>query len=505
MSKKLILVFVVVFLLFGFKLARANVVISEIMYNPAQDDDYNEWIELYNNGEEIDLTNLLVCGKSIASGYIKHSDNSLNQDNGLTLGANKFVIITDGGSGTDVLIPTGILALHVDSSTMCGGLSNNEDTVSIAGPGANSVGYTFSQGAAGDGNSLQLMADGTWKACEPTPGSATLPSCGNSNSSGDGGGSSGGGSNDGGNSGGTSGSSSGGGATAEPKNKTAPVALKIRTQITAKTLAYVGIPFLLEGMAFGTDGQRLFIGKYFWNFGDGDSRETPVTNNEKILHTYFYPGDYTVLFEYYPNTFTDTPDAFSQITIKVVPASISISRVGDAKDFFVELANNTGYNADLSNWSLTSATKKFTIPKNTILAPKKTLIISPRITNFSIEDKNTLKLINPEREVAFDYTTSPQPLPKREGQNITQLPKSPLSRGLSNSSYLGKEKLGGMKMEATAINSGTIETETKNSSSSMLFVGIFLLFVGASAGGVYFIRQKKFVPQIGNDFEILDE
>ena len=45
MSQKSILILLLVFFFFGFNLARAEVIINEIMYNPKT----SSWVEIYNN------------------------------------------------------------------------------------------------------------------------------------------------------------------------------------------------------------------------------------------------------------------------------------------------------------------------------------------------------------------------------------------------------------------------------------------------------------------------
>jgi len=165
------------------------------------------------------------------------------------------------------------------------------------------------------------------------------------------------------------------------------VVQKIKTQISAKDFGLVGSPVVFQTITFGTTGEQLYSGKYFWNFGDGDSSEMKFPNVQSFTHTYLYPGNYRVSLSYYLNDFSSVPDATAQMSIKIVGADISISRVGNAEDFFVELSNNTDYDADISNWILASAQKSFRIPRDTILQVKNKMMISPKITNFSIVDK----------------------------------------------------------------------------------------------------------------------
>jgi hypothetical protein len=263
---------------------------------------------------------------------------------------------------------------------------------------------------------------------------------------------------------------------------------KTKVQIITKRIAYVGIPFSLEGSGTDEYGEKLSHGRYYWNFGDGDFREVKVMNTDKFTHTYFYPGDYSVSLLYFPDSFADTPLATINTTIKVVVPEVFISSVGDEKDFFVELTNKTAHDTDISNWILLSDYKVFKIPQNTIIQANKKIVISPRITNFSITDKNTLRLETSEGDMAFDYSK-------------IQPPKSPLSRGLINSSFPDNEKT---EEVATALNSGILEDE-KTESLSLVIPFISFLFIGGSAGLVYFIRRKNTALAGPEDFEILDD
>jgi hypothetical protein len=73
---------------------------------------------------------------------------------------------------------------------------------------------------------------------------------------------------------------------------------------------------------------------------------------------------------------------------------------------------------------------------------------------------------------------------------VTQSPKSPLSGGENS-----------VALTASAVSSDIVPEE-----SSFPIIPIFsVIFIGAGAYGVYFVRQKRIVPQVGDDFKILDE
>ncbi len=57
-------------------------------------------------------------------------------------------------------------------------------------------------------------------------------------------------------------------------------------------------------------------------------------------------------------------------------------------------------------------------------------------------------------------------------------------------------------LSATVLSS---DTKKENSSSPYLFPIAALVFIGASSGGVYFLRQKRGISGLGSDFKILDE
>ncbi|KKR43041.1 hypothetical protein A2356_03925 [Candidatus Nomurabacteria bacterium RIFOXYB1_FULL_39_16] len=456
MSKKLILALVAVVFLFKFGLAEAEVIINEIKYSPTT----KQWVEIYNDGNDVvDLTQykILDAGAAVNGHSISLCSKQLSP--------HSYAIIAkvpedfSGSVFTLCKSPLGIKSTADDTVVLKIG-SSSIDTVSVP------------EGSAVNGNSLQLIGS-SWTGATPTPGEENQPSSNNSDEE-------------------ENISNDEKEEIPEPKKQAVQKLQKSKVQIVSTKLAYVGVPFPMEGSGTGILGEKLTRGVYYWNFDDGDFREVKAVIKDKFTHTYFYPGDYNVTFEYYPNVFTDTPDATTEITIKVLEPKILISGVGEASDFFIEIENVTGHEANLSNWVLGSDYKVFTLPKNTTLSSNKKMIISPRVSHFSIEDKSSLKLMTPEREVVFEYMSSAVPQAKvtvKKSSSVVIKEEQPLiaAKDLTAASILGQSK------------------KDSNSSSSFSFI-IFLLFMGASVGGVYFIRRhRKMSPTPADDFEILDE
>src|SRR3989338_3062826 len=136
--------------------------INEIMYDLNGSDSGREWIEVYNDGSEsLNLSawrfyengekhclNLIQGSWSLeAGGYIIIADNSTS-------------FLADNPSYSSTLFDSSFSLLNTGESLA---LWNGSEYFS-------NTTYSSSSGAAGDGNSLQLI-DSSWQACLPTPGS----------------------------------------------------------------------------------------------------------------------------------------------------------------------------------------------------------------------------------------------------------------------------------------------------------------------------------------------
>ena len=288
---------------------------------------------------------------------------------------------------------------------------------------------------------------------------------------------------------------------------------KIETKIIVKKLVFVDTPVLFKANTTGYNNEPLSYGKYFWNFGDGGSKEIKVNNKTNLKHNFFYEGEYTVALEYYQNYFSQKPDASDKIIIKVIPADILISRVGNKEDFFVEILNNTNYDANLSKWALLSDKKSFTLPRNTILESKKKIILSPKITSFSVSDEKTLKLVNPQWKTIFDYSSSviePVNLVKKltsvklsKTKSIHVLAKNNIKENKSILEDNTKITIPTKNLLAEAFKSNV----PKEKDDFKYWLGL-IVFLGIGASATYFIRNNKreIISKIdGSDFEIIDE
>ena len=142
--------------------------INEIMYNPAADNSYAEWIEVWNDGNDVvDLTGWRLCNSPLKAGYIAHGQPSTKPTNntGMLLPANGYAIITDGATGSTVLgnftVDLDAMLLHVDVSSMCGGLNNNGDTIILTSTAGVVDNVTYTDMTKKD-YSIERDSSGAW-------------------------------------------------------------------------------------------------------------------------------------------------------------------------------------------------------------------------------------------------------------------------------------------------------------------------------------------------------
>jgi len=487
MFKKFIFVLVGIIFFFGFKLASANVVINEIQLSPTD----GRFIELYNSdSSSIDLTGWYIQRKTLTGTTFSSLVSNPNFES-KTIGANGYFLISRSSmENADIVL--GNLTL-TESNTIQIKNSNGEVVDKVAyGDCDESVAANPSEG-----QSIQRNSSNSWIISSPTP-RVENSSSGNNNTS---------------NTGEESGTDTNTDEDSLSSSNTNEITVvknsAMKVKILAKTLAFIGQPLEFNSSVIGYSNENVVLGKMFWNFGDGSSLEQ-VNNFSKFNHIYLYAGEYPVSMEYYQNNFSDIPLAINKMIVKVVPMTVSISKVGDAKDFFIELTNNSNYEIDISRWSLNANGKIFLFPKNSVIMSKKAITISGKITGFTKNDENNLKLISSTGELVFDYNSSftqteispKNVVVKYIKENTEDQVEDEFVDEISNETE-DKTEVSGADLSATALI-GDEQIKGNNNYLYFSIFGILLVLVGV---GVYLIRRKGNVSNIkeGEDFEILDE
>ncbi len=379
----------------------AEVSISEIMYDLDGSDTDREWIEVLNTGSDT---------VDVKSYVVKDSPTSSNHAltpalGGTAIPAGGYAIFATDANRfrTDWPDFAGIL-LSANFT-----LGNTGETVSIKPtkdlPAVSEVPYTSSQGASGNGRSLQLVS-GVWVEGIPTPGTqnaGSAPVQPATNTS-------------------PGGNTQSVASTPSATTTTQAIAVvkkpefippsKMMAEIVVKGQVVAGLPAVFQGVVVGENKEILSAGRFYWNFGDGTTKEIKDSINKegvkKFDHIYKYPGEYLVSFEYSKEYFAKEPDASDRFVVRVTPAEVQISSVGSSADPFVELYNPTSYEMDLSGWTVAGASINFFIPEGTGILPGKKIVISGEYTKFSASDLSGVSLVYPSGRKGFAYGTLPQ-------------------------------------------------------------------------------------------------
>lgn len=127
LSALLIILFFMIIVISG--KANANLLVNEVMYDPELNDNYYEWVELYNpTNEPINISNWTITDNS----ETEFLEGDFDHGNGTTIIPPKgYAIITDHGTMfyENFSIPDDTIKLYVDDSSIGNGLGNSGDKI----------------------------------------------------------------------------------------------------------------------------------------------------------------------------------------------------------------------------------------------------------------------------------------------------------------------------------------------------------------------------------------
>jgi hypothetical protein len=176
---------------------------------------------------------------------------------------------------------------------------------------------------------------------------------------------------------------------------------KITTKIISPKIVTAGVPFTIDHSTTGLKKEKIILGKFVWNFGDGMKKEGNTSS--PFPYIYQYPGDYVLTLAYSDSTFDAVPDTTDRLVVKVIPASIIISSVGIPIDPFIEIENNSNYEMSLRGWIIKGSVHSFVIPEGMVVLPNKKLKLSPKITGFDFNDLNSISIIDQTGQIFATY------------------------------------------------------------------------------------------------------
>ncbi|MEM4244948.1 MAG: hypothetical protein QXR60_01960 [Candidatus Nanoarchaeia archaeon] len=134
--------------------ASARLVVTEIMYHPSpeQGGNYNEWVELYNDGHDLDFSGYTINGKSISSMNV--SSNQIFVIGEKTTGNGSLDSYYGNNDGvwdsSDPFTAVDATSFSLDDSSGIVNISNGVDEIVVS--------YVSSSGADGNGKTLERIS-----------------------------------------------------------------------------------------------------------------------------------------------------------------------------------------------------------------------------------------------------------------------------------------------------------------------------------------------------------
>ena len=397
--------------------AHAQVVINEIMYNPAGSDSGREWVELYNAGAS-DVT--VVGGTVHGSWRIADSSNHTLTDPSGGVGRGSL-IIPAGGYLIVASDPTEFISgeyagglYSVVKSSIA--LNNTGSTVSLidgTGTTIDSVSYTNTQGASDDGSSLQRQSDGSWIAALPTPGASNSLSAYAAPTD-------------------TSSQSDTSNSTSSTQTQTqsvpsvssyvAPPTPLLYANAGADRSVIVGADTEFDASAYDKNQQSLDTDtvRFIWNFGDGETAEGAA-----VLHHYDYPGKYALILNIAQNKNAATDEA----VVTAEPAKLSFEVLADGG---VEIDNLAGRDLDLSDWKVHAApgvfAQLFALPAHSLILSGSSMHISRATLGFLAGAQSELDYPNGVTALFAGQTETPTVAPQAPAPAPEPSPSTPISK-----------------------------------------------------------------------------
>lgn len=169
-------------------------------------------------------------------------------------------------------------------------------------------------------------------------------------------------------------------------------AISVRATVPQRGTA--GASVFFDATAVGIKKEPLQNARYVWSFGDGGTAE-----GKKVSHTYHYPAAYVVMVTASSGEWSAT----DRSDITILTPELSISKIKEGSDGFIELQNASTNEVDLSFWMLKSGTRTFTIPQGTMIGGKKTIPFPTAITGLSVNLRSAA-LLYPNGNTVTAYT-----------------------------------------------------------------------------------------------------
>ena len=376
-TKNILKTFIISLVLFTPLILNAQIIITEIMYNPEGTDSGREWIEVYNLGSEpVDISDYKFLENEVNH---KLSAHNLSDVDSLIIKAGEYAVIAD--NSTKFLVDYTEKGLLIDSAFSLKNTGEEISMINLDGLVTDLFNYSPELGADGTGNSLQLNGS-EWIPAEPTPfivnktepadetdsggDSADSDSSGSSSSS--------------------SSSNSSGDSTHSSISELTKYKPKIDLKVSAGRDRYTTINTEIDFELIHNQDSNNGISAT-WSMGDGIQLK-----GRKIDHIYTSAGIFNVVL----NTKNKEESAVSRTKVYVSEPVIQLDYSIWGKTVDVLLKNTLKKEMNIGGYSLYIESRndkqtnkqKFKIAPDTIVDSGQTLDLNTEITDFILGDSN---------------------------------------------------------------------------------------------------------------------
>jgi hypothetical protein len=433
--------------------AFASLTITEIMYDLEGSDAGLEWVEIHNVGSEpIDVSQWFFLEAGIYHGL--HPEGFSNLDPG-----EYGLIVQD----LDVF---GASVKRIKSSFS---LHNTGESLAMADVDRvtqDEISYINTWGASGDGNSLQLV-NGSWVSGVPSPGKINLGSASGGDSEDD------------------EDSKEKGDSHSDKESENDSSQSKEKPIYTGElqipNIIFSGQTVPIEALVYrykNGEGVQKKNGFYLLNFGDGNAIE--IDKNIETYHRYDYPGEYTVVFEYYNSDMSydagKNPLFVERKTITVAEPKVVIA--GIHRDGGIEIENTLAKQVDVSGWTLKTVIDHYIFPDHSYIGASQKLILSPATLGFSPVDQSIM-LVGTGGGMMSQY-------PKKTSYRTKTKPSAATANAIKQPTPENKSPSDEKNDEEIAM-APISSSKTQNNNTPLVGAAIFSLLAGMS----YYLKNKK--------------
>lgn len=454
--------------------ARADVTISEVAWMGTSGSQYEEWIELYNDGSSTSLDGWKIYKAGGSTTLISLSG---------SISAGQYLLVCR----TTPSVPNPLSgSCDVTGSFGGSGLNNTSEHIVLKNSGGTTIDEinATSGWPAGDSSSKDTMQkNGSgWITAAGTPGAA--------NSSSDNG-------NDENEQDPDDEEETDTTDTEETETSSTVEVAKIYPtrllKVEAPKIAIAGSPTHFRAQALDYDRSNIFKGHYAWNMGDGTTRDFALgfrETNDGFDYAYEYPGTYSVNIKYYHSFLKDVPaELEQQFTVEVVAATVTISKI--YPDGAIEIKNTSGNSIDLSAWQIRDGSGRvFIIPDDTHVAAGKTIVFPTKATK--LVASSGVNIYTPTNTLA--------------SANVASVTKTTYSETSSSKkkSLVPADESEGQVLGIEDADTSTLDDKDKEKSGSqtLVYVLIFVIILLVAVIAVLFLRKEE---RTDDGYELIDE